>query len=165
MLLIACSICLVLLQEQSISLEVEVGRADRAVAKLAEVSGKALRTSKEVGSEIVFLSVQNRPIQEVMASLARVTSAEWVSEADGTITLTRTQPEKNRILKQDIEKRVAALDGWKAQLSGSLEQDFSPASLQKLMVEMTDLENRATLNLSDSERRANRHRPDAIARP
>ncbi len=60
------------LPKQRISIDAEVERADKAVQKLAVAADMPMRAIGLVTAEIVFVDAHDRPLDEVMESLARV---------------------------------------------------------------------------------------------
>ncbi|MBL8059655.1 MAG: hypothetical protein JNK63_02940 [Chthonomonas sp.] len=91
--------------------------AENLVKELAKQSGEDLKASATVEKEILFLSVNGKPVEEVKARLAAAMGAEWKKEGD-TWYLTRT----GILAQQQKNKEIAArADRLRAELAKQVE--------------------------------------------
>ncbi len=79
----------------------------RAVADLAKATGAKIDVASQAAAEIVIIFVKDVPLSQVMAKIAKVTSGEWVKDAEGIqwLNYSTTALQKDRQAEDD--KRVA----------------------------------------------------------
>ena len=114
--------------------------AEALVKELAKQSGQDLRASATVQSEVLFMSVHDKPLEDVKARLANAMGAEWKKEGD-TWFLTRSgvlaQQQKNKEiadraerLRAELAKQIEAqakLAAFDATEANRLAQEFQTA--------------------------------------
>jgi len=139
-MILSILLCALALQpSKQVSVSVEAGRADKAVAALSRASGIALRTDKAVAAEVVFVKVDHLPLKEVMSSLARVTGAEWRTEDDGSYLLTRTKARIAKETKREENRKLASLEAWRKDLLKCLNVAYESKNLKRLVKEKSRL--------------------------
>jgi len=122
-------------QAATVSLHVEVGRAEKAVAELAKASGIPMSVTEPVASEVVFLSVDNLPASTVMNSIARVTAAEWIKKGDGPYVLARSSAIVAKEERKEQDRKLSALSAWRDNLVKCLDIPYDEDSLKQLVLE------------------------------
>ncbi len=84
-----------LLRLATVALDHRVASVESVVEELGKKSGQDLRIRHELDDEAVFVSLRPRPAAELMALLARATSAEWVRD-EGHVWLDRSPALRRR---------------------------------------------------------------------
>lgn len=121
--------------DQLVSIDVPVGRVSKAVERLAQKTGVPMQVKGELGSEIVFLHIDQRPLKEVMEKLAGVTKGRWFLESKGRFVLERSvalvaleKQKQNQILLKSLQL-------WRKKQTEPLDLPYSPASISKFIKE------------------------------
>lgn len=119
-------------------------RLEAALAELTPLAGVRLRGSSVTGREIVFLRLDNAPLDETMKRIADICAGEWQREADGGYILVRT-PAIERLLREaEYNRRLAgaqkALDRLRETLAKSGE--FTTREADGLAMQMNEIEKR-----------------------
>ncbi|MGI8923626.1 MAG: hypothetical protein ACR2HJ_06230 [Fimbriimonadales bacterium] len=87
----------------------------RALADIAKATGAKIDVAGQAAAEIVIINVKDAPLSQVMAKIAKVTSGEWVKDAEGIQWLNYSSV----TLQKD---RQAAADMRVADVTKSLKQ-------------------------------------------
>lgn len=126
--------------EASVTLDFEVGRAEKAIAALSKASGVPMRVFEPVASEVVFMKVKDLPLDAVMASIARSTASSWERKEDGFYELSRQPGRIAQENEKEVLRRLALLNKWRAKLLKGLEFRYEPAGLANIMRERQKVE-------------------------
>lgn len=119
----------------SVTLDFEVGRAEKAIAALSKVSGVQMRVLEPVASEILFVKVKDLPLDAVMTSIARSTASSWEKKEDGSYELSRQPSRIAQENEKEVLRRLALLNKWRAKLLKGLELRYEPVALANAMGE------------------------------
>lgn len=125
-------------QQQTISLDFEVGPIAAAVRKLSQVSGTPLSVEGIAKNETVFLHVENRPFQEVLDKIAKVTISQWKPLGNGGYTLVRPEPLIQQALAKESQQRLGVIKAWQSEVTKPLVGPF-----------LRDLESKYTAELRE----------------
>lgn len=96
------------LQKESLTLTFGPARVSQVVAKIAEATGAKLEVSPSMASPVVFLSVAERPLDEVLQRIAKVTSGEWSQDGEAR-RLVRNAAQQGREVQAEYQIRLAAV--------------------------------------------------------
>lgn len=128
------------IQAEPISFDFEVGPASRAAEALGKASGLKMRAEGNVATEVVFVKVDKQPLQNVMASLARVTCADWEKKPDGAYVLSRSQSRVASEVAKSTEGRLAKLTKARASWVDSLKMSYDPKNLRAMVKQRFDVD-------------------------
>lgn len=106
---------LLLHQQQTISFDFEVGPIAGAVRKLSQVTGIPLSVEGIAKNETVFLHVENRPFQEVLDKIAKVTTSQWKPLGNGGYTLVRPESVIQQALASESRQRLDVIRAWQSE--------------------------------------------------
>jgi hypothetical protein len=82
--------------------------AGRLIPRLGEQAGVKLTCAPELASDVLLLSVKDRPLSEVMGKLAEAGSAEWMPDGNG-FKYTRTPALAARLRREEVAEVEAGL--------------------------------------------------------
>ncbi len=105
---------LTFLQRPNISFDFEVGPISGAVRELSKVSGVPLSVEGVARNETVFLHVDNRPLQEVLDEIAKVTTSEWTSNGSGGFKLSRPASLIERARTAENQQLLSIVKAWQS---------------------------------------------------
>jgi hypothetical protein len=115
-----------------VTLDIPVQSAYQALNQISRQTGVSMNAIGNVGTEIVFLKVQNRPLKEVMDKLAGVVKAEWRIETNGCYTLIRPQSIVEKENEKQISKQVRLLSKWLGKQTENLQAPFDPDGIRAI---------------------------------
>ena len=127
---------------ERISLDFEVGSIVGAVGSLSQATKIPMRVVGPVANETVFLHIQNRPFQEVMDQLAKVTHADWIKSSDGVLTLNRTNKRLSEEKTKYFQIRLKAIEKSRTDALAPLRLQTDPKTISKVVQEYVQISDR-----------------------
>ncbi len=112
-----------------VTIQVPVSSASRAIDSLAKQTGARLSTVGSVGDEVIFIDITNQSIRDILTRIAQATNADWRTNSDGSLTLTRSKEFLTKFQSVLVDQRVKNLAKWRTAETDHLDQQFSKESI------------------------------------
>ena len=95
--------------DQKVDLRLPATRIEAILPKLTQTSGIRFAAMQSVREEVLVCCVEDVPLRDLIAKIAKAATATWTIERDGTYTLGRPREFEERQRKQWADKREAEL--------------------------------------------------------
>lgn len=130
-----------------VSYKANACRAKTLVGGLAAATGLDLQVSKEIEPDVLLVSVQDVPVQELLDQIAKADHAIWKHDKD---TYTLTRPESTRIADEARDHKLR-VEAWNADLEAYLKplRDHAGDSKDAAAKDSTPAAERMQMNVVD----------------